>query len=151
MRSRTERTAASTGVHGSKSRWALAASLCAGDLDVEHAQMCGPDLGRAQRAIAHLVIEPLLPSPAARAPSGNSPRKLPRVHRISRQELYNLIWFKPITALAERFGISDRGLAKVCRRSGIPAPPPGYWAVTGVEPVQFPLADGVLTRQNCTP
>jgi integrase len=61
-------------------------------------------------------------------PSGASPRKLPRVHRISRQELYNLIWSKPITALAERFGISDRGLAKVCRRSSIPAPPRGYWA-----------------------
>jgi integrase len=60
--------------------------------------------------------------------SERQPRRLPRVHRISRQELYNLIWSKPITALAERFGISDRGLAKVCRRSGIPAPPRGYWA-----------------------
>src|SRR5258707_12558453 len=59
---------------------------------------------------------------------GGQPRKLPRVHQISRQELYNLIWSKPITALAERFGISDRGLAKVCGRSGIPAPPRGHCA-----------------------
>jgi integrase len=52
----------------------------------------------------------------------------PRFRRISRQKLYDLIWSEPITTLAERFGISDRGLSKVCRRSDIPAPPRGYWA-----------------------
>jgi Phage integrase family len=62
------------------------------------------------------------------APSEGQPRKLPRVHQISRKELYNLIWPTPITALAERFGISDKGLTKVCRRSDIPAPPREYWA-----------------------
>lgn len=30
--------------------------------------------------------------------------------------------------LAEQFGCSDRGLAKVCARHGIPVPPRGYWA-----------------------
>src|SRR5258708_18900035 len=64
---------------------------------------------------------------------GGQPRKLPRVHQISRKELYNLIWSTPITALAERFGISDRGLAKVCRRSGIPAPLRGYCAYIEAE------------------
>jgi hypothetical protein len=39
-----------------------------------------------------------------------------------------LIWSEPTTTLAQRFGISDVGLAKVCRRSNIPAPPRGYWA-----------------------
>jgi hypothetical protein len=53
---------------------------------------------------------------------------LPRVHRISRRDLYELIWSEPTTALARRFGISDVGLAKVCRRSDIPSPPRGYWA-----------------------
>jgi hypothetical protein len=53
---------------------------------------------------------------------------LPRVHRISRKDLYELIWSEPTTTLAQRFGISDVGLAKVCRRSDIPAPPRGYWA-----------------------
>jgi integrase len=52
----------------------------------------------------------------------------PRVHRISRKDLYELIWSEPTTTLAQRFGISDVGLAKVCRRSDIPAPPRGYWA-----------------------
>jgi hypothetical protein len=66
----------------------------------------------------------------ASAPSGEQTRRRPRVHRISRKDLYRLIWSEPITALAERFGISDVGLAKVCRRSDIPAPPRGYWAKT---------------------
>jgi integrase len=57
------------------------------------------------------------------------PRKPPRVRRISRQELYDLVWSDPITALADRFGISDVGLAKVCRRSDIPVPPRGFWAM----------------------
>src|SRR6266481_6761638 len=49
----------------------------------------------------------------------------PRVHRISRQELYILFWSKLITPLAERFGISDTGLAKVCSRSAYPPHPAG--------------------------
>jgi integrase len=56
----------------------------------------------------------------------------PQVHRISRKDLYELIWSEPITTLAQRFGISDVGLAKVCRRSGIRAPPRGYWAKIAV-------------------
>jgi integrase len=59
------------------------------------------------------------------------PRKPPRVRRISRQELYDLVWSDPITTLADRFGISDVGLSKVCRRSDIPVPPRGFWAMVG--------------------
>ena len=70
------------------------------------------------------------PKSAVSAPAEEQTRKRPRVHRISRKDLYRLIWSEPITALAERFGISDVGLAKVCRRSDIPAPPRGYWAKT---------------------
>jgi integrase len=59
----------------------------------------------------------------------NTPtQRPPRFRRISRQELFNLIWSEPMTTLAKRFGISDRGLTKVCQRSDIPAPPRGYWA-----------------------
>jgi hypothetical protein len=62
------------------------------------------------------------------APSAERQRKLPRIRRISRKDLYDLIWGEPMSKLAERFGISDVGLAKVCRRSDIPAPARGYWA-----------------------
>ncbi len=30
--------------------------------------------------------------------------------------------------LSRKFGISDRGLAKICKRMNIPVPPRGYWA-----------------------
>ncbi|MBY3513733.1 hypothetical protein HFN76_16065 [Rhizobium laguerreae] len=46
----------------------------------------------------------------------------------SRQELYDLVWSTPILQLAERFGISDRGLAKTCERFHIAVPGRGYWA-----------------------
>jgi hypothetical protein len=47
---------------------------------------------------------------------------------LSRKELYNLVWCKPMSGLAQEMGISDRGLAKVCARNNIPVPPRGYWA-----------------------
>src|SRR5258707_4933833 len=47
---------------------------------------------------------------------------------LSREDLYELAWSKPITELAKDFGISDVGLAKRCKRLGIPLPGRGYWA-----------------------
>jgi hypothetical protein len=47
---------------------------------------------------------------------------------LSREDLYELAWSKPITSLAQDFGISDVALAKRCRRLGIPIPGRGYWA-----------------------
>jgi hypothetical protein len=42
-----------------------------------------------------------------------------------RQELYVLVWSQPITALAERFGISGVSLVKACNRASIPVPERG--------------------------
>jgi integrase len=67
-------------------------------------------------------------TPMKTVSQGARNKNVPRVHRISRSDLYELIWSEPTTTLARRFGISDVGLAKVCRRSDIPAPPRGYWA-----------------------
>jgi hypothetical protein len=47
---------------------------------------------------------------------------------LTRDELHDLVWSVPGTALAKRFGISDVGLAKICRRHEIPRPPRGHWA-----------------------
>ncbi len=47
--------------------------------------------------------------------------------KILRKELYDLVWSKPIMDIAKEFGISDRGLGKVCERYDIPKPPRGYW------------------------
>ena len=47
---------------------------------------------------------------------------------LTRRDLYELVWSKPITKLAEDFGLSDVGLAKICERHRVPTPPRGYWA-----------------------
>jgi hypothetical protein len=47
---------------------------------------------------------------------------------LSREDLYELVWSKPMLELAKDFGISDVALAKRCRRLGIPVPGRGYWA-----------------------
>jgi hypothetical protein len=47
---------------------------------------------------------------------------------LSREDLYELAWSKPILELAKDFGISDVGLAKRCKRLDIPIPGRGYWA-----------------------
>lgn len=46
----------------------------------------------------------------------------------TREMLYGLVWNSPVTAVAERFGISDVALRKLCKRRGIPVPARGYWA-----------------------
>lgn len=48
--------------------------------------------------------------------------------RLTREELYEKMWSRPAISLAEEFGISGRGLGKLCRRFAIPVPPRGYWA-----------------------
>ena len=50
------------------------------------------------------------------------------MHQWTRQELYELVWTEPMFNLAKRFGVSDTGLAKACRRAGIPVPGRGHWA-----------------------
>lgn len=47
---------------------------------------------------------------------------------LTRQELYELAWSKPMSDLARDFGISDVALAKRCRNLHIPVPGRGYWA-----------------------
>src|ERR1700683_4165832 len=47
---------------------------------------------------------------------------------VSRGDLYELVWSKPMRELAKNFGISDVALAKRCQRLGIPVPGRGYWA-----------------------
>lgn len=47
---------------------------------------------------------------------------------LSREDLYELVWSKPILQLAKDFGISDVGLAKRCRGADNSLPGRGYWA-----------------------
>lgn len=48
--------------------------------------------------------------------------------KLTRQELYDQVWSTPMRNLAPQYGLSDVGLAKICKRFDIPRPPLGYWA-----------------------
>jgi hypothetical protein len=47
--------------------------------------------------------------------------------RLTREQLYELVWSEPMHRLGKQIGISDAAIAKHCRRLGIPLPPRGYW------------------------
>jgi hypothetical protein len=51
-----------------------------------------------------------------------------RSRRVSREELYVLVWKTPMSRLGAEFGITGNGLAKMCDRLEVPYPPRGYWA-----------------------
>lgn len=65
------------------------------------------------------------------------------VSRLTRRQLYDLVWSEAVDTLAKRFGMSGRGLAKLCERHGIPVPPRGYWAqkAAGKRTVRPPLVE----------
>ncbi len=50
------------------------------------------------------------------------------VIRLTREQLYGKVCSRPVWSLAKEWGISDVGLAKICRRNNIPRPSLGYWA-----------------------
>jgi len=47
---------------------------------------------------------------------------------LTREELYDRVWTKPVDVLAAELRLSGRGLGKLCARFQIPVPPLGYWA-----------------------
>ena len=68
-----------------------------------------------------------------------------QVQQTTRQALFEKVWAEPMRLLAPKFGLSDVGLAKLCRRVGVPLPPMGYWARSAKKrrrPHLPPAADG---------
>jgi hypothetical protein len=47
--------------------------------------------------------------------------------RLTREQLYALVWSEAMQRLAKQIGISDVAIAKHCRRMDIPVPERGYW------------------------
>lgn len=47
---------------------------------------------------------------------------------LTREELYKMVWSKPLSTLALEVGVSDTALGKACKRASIPRPGQGYWA-----------------------
>lgn len=48
--------------------------------------------------------------------------------QLTRRELYDRVWGRPMTKVAAELGISDVGLHKICDKHRIPVPGRGYWA-----------------------
>ncbi len=48
--------------------------------------------------------------------------------RVSRKELYELVWSRPIVHAAKQFGVSGSYLARICGILQVPRPERGYWA-----------------------
>lgn len=48
--------------------------------------------------------------------------------KLTREELYSMVWSKPMLQVAREFHISDRAMAKLCAKKQVPVPPRGYWA-----------------------
>lgn len=47
----------------------------------------------------------------------------------TREELYRLVWERPVLSVAKEIGVSDVAVAKACRKAGIPLPSRGHWAI----------------------
>jgi len=47
---------------------------------------------------------------------------------VSREALYEEVWTDPVTVVSPRYGLSNVGLVKICKKLRIPVPGRGYWA-----------------------
>ncbi|UWM85219.1 hypothetical protein [Rhizobium sp. SRDI969] len=52
---------------------------------------------------------------------------MPR-RKLSREELFALVWEKPTSEIAKELGLSDVAIGKLCTKLQVPKPPRGYWA-----------------------
>jgi hypothetical protein len=71
----------------------------------------------------------------------------------TREQFHDLVWSKPMTALAKEFGFSDVALHKICRKHDVPTPPPGWWAkqqagkkvtITGLPKLKAGISDKIV-------
>ena len=77
--------------------------------------------------------------------------------KLSRNELYEKVWSKAMRLLAGDYGLSDVGLAKICKRHEIPCTPVGYGAKvaagkagprTPLEPASSPELESVVIHRD---
>jgi hypothetical protein len=61
--------------------------------------------------------------------------------KVTREELYKMVWAEPMISICKKYGLSDNGLRKHCKRLNIPTPPVGYWEKLrhGKSPEKIPL------------
>lgn len=72
-----------------------------------------------------------------------------QAQRYNRETLYQEVWAEPMTVVCQRYGMSDNGLRKICRKLDVPFPPAGYWAkVRAGKLVSKPTLPKVKTPPN---
>lgn len=49
--------------------------------------------------------------------------------KFTRENLYEMVWERPVLTIAKEIGVSDVAVAKACRKAGIPLPIRGHWAI----------------------
>ncbi len=74
---------------------------------------------------------------------------------LKREILYEQVWSQPMIELAKQYGLSDVGLAKICRKLKVPLPGRGYWAKhkagrTPPRPSLPPLKENDLSEVTVT-
>lgn len=47
--------------------------------------------------------------------------------KLTRLDVYKLVWSHPATWVARQLGVSSASLGKTCARAGVPTPPRGHW------------------------
>lgn len=46
----------------------------------------------------------------------------------TREQLYDIVWSKPIKSIAATYKIPEYSLSKICKDNNIPLPMLGYWS-----------------------
>jgi hypothetical protein len=80
--------------------------------------------------LSRLKVVDIATYPRAGNTGGRGELSVPRglMARYQREVLYQKVWSTPMRSLAKEYGISDVGLAKVCKKLHVPLPGKGYWA-----------------------
>ena len=47
--------------------------------------------------------------------------------KLTRKELYDLVWSTTISKILEKYALSNDGFKKICKKYEVPLPPNGYW------------------------
>jgi hypothetical protein len=79
----------------------------------------GPGSAKARRVLKAEDDRP----PKIRVPSNKA-----GYVRVTRDELYEIVWSTSVLKLSKGYGLSHNGLSKIRKKLDVPTPPRGYWA-----------------------
>jgi AcrR family transcriptional regulator len=60
-------------------------------------------------------------------PAWRKTQRMKKTTVLTREELFDRVWSKPMSVLAREFGMTGNALAKICSRMHVPYPSRGHW------------------------